>query len=178
MYKPNTTLNAAKQILEGDESLDEGTFHRLPSHVIGNEFYTLTKGVESMFKTLKNGDDLNIKALDRLISILKTIKKEAKAFKTGDKVPLMYEGVNMKIHPKLVKDLSDIASKIIAPTKIVSTSSDEKNGIVILKMNGRPKSFIRQFNKEAKHLLHKEGALVDDGDEWDHDQEVIVCYLK
>lgn len=86
-FRPGSIEEAVATVL----NLTEGTFYRLPSHVVKNELYVLSKAVPAFYNSLKNGGDLDMKELNSIIAKLTAIKKEAKAFKQGDDVPLMYE---------------------------------------------------------------------------------------
>lgn len=70
--------------------INEGSFYRLPGHIIGNELYELKKAFESFYSTQINGNDVNISTLNNLIKMLNNIKKEAKMFSNPEDVPVSY----------------------------------------------------------------------------------------
>ncbi len=66
-------------------------YYRLPKKNIGNELYTATKSLKSLYDYLEKGNDLDVDQLDSIISKLQTIRKNAKQFKTGTKPDPDYE---------------------------------------------------------------------------------------
>lgn len=63
-------------------------FYRLPGHVIGNELYSIVNNLKSIYSSLINGDDFNVKEFNQIISGLQKIKKEAKSFNSENEVPV------------------------------------------------------------------------------------------
>ena len=72
-------VQAAEAVLaEADEY-----YFRLPGNVINNELYVAGKTMQQIIATAKAGDDFDEKAFNKLLSLLRTIKKEVKVFKVG-----------------------------------------------------------------------------------------------
>lgn len=57
------------------EIVIEDVFHRLPDRVINNEFRSLHKGIESMYLSLRNGNDFDIKQWKSLENIFLKIDR-------------------------------------------------------------------------------------------------------
>jgi len=66
-------------------------YFRLPGNVINNELYVAGKTMERIISTANAGDDFDEKAFNKLLSLLRTIKKEVKAFKVGTEPPVSYQ---------------------------------------------------------------------------------------
>lgn len=62
-----------------------------PKKNIGNELYTATKSLKSLYDYLEKGNDLDVEQLDSIINKLQTIRKNAKQFKSGTNPDPDYE---------------------------------------------------------------------------------------
>lgn len=85
--KHDPLVQAAQGVLaEADEY-----YFRLPGNVINNELYVAGKTMQQIIATAKAGDDFDEKAFNKLLALLRTIKKEVKAFKVGTEPPVSYQ---------------------------------------------------------------------------------------
>jgi hypothetical protein len=87
-FHTDPLLKAANEVLSEGK---EGTFQRLPGHVINNELYVAKRDFESIVNSLLKDSDYDDKRFLNLISKLQFIRKQAKTFKIGDKIPVAYE---------------------------------------------------------------------------------------
>ena len=73
--------------------INEATFWRINKKDIDKLYISLTS-FKSMYENVKNGNDLQIDSLNRIIKNLQDIKKNAKQFNTGTRqvdVPKEYQ---------------------------------------------------------------------------------------
>jgi hypothetical protein len=90
---PPSAADAYRAILAEQEysSLEEAaSFYRIPSNVIGNELYTVTRDLKMFADSQMNGNDFDVKSFSAIIGKLNKIKSEAKSFKSEDEVPVSY----------------------------------------------------------------------------------------
>ena len=71
--------------------LSEAAFLRLPGHVIANELWAVERDLQTFVSSQKNGNDVNVKQLNRIIKDLQSIKKEVKKFNKPEDVPVSYQ---------------------------------------------------------------------------------------
>ena len=69
----------------GEESIQE-SFYRLPSDVIGNDLYLVSKNLMNFYDSAKAGNDVDPGVLDSIIKKLNEIKKSAKKFNKAEEV--------------------------------------------------------------------------------------------
>ena len=69
---------------------EQASFYRLPSNVVGNELYAVTRDLKMFADSQMNGNDFDVKSFSAIISKLNKIKSEAKLFKSEDEVPVSY----------------------------------------------------------------------------------------
>jgi len=69
---------------------NETSFLRLPGNVINNELYTVQNNLRDFFIRQRNGNDVNLKDLNKMIKDLQNIKKEVKEFNESDEVSVRY----------------------------------------------------------------------------------------
>jgi len=80
-----------------DDLLNEATdelseaFLRLPGHFINNELYGVERDLNTFIKGLQNGNDVNMKELNKIIKILQSAKKEVKKFNKPEEVPVSFQ---------------------------------------------------------------------------------------
>lgn len=80
-----------------DDLLNEATgelseaFLRLPGHFINNELYGVERDLNTFIKGLQNGNDVNMKELNKIIKILQSAKKEVKKFNKPEDVPVSFQ---------------------------------------------------------------------------------------
>jgi predicted acetyltransferase len=98
-----------------EESIKE-SFYRLPKKVISNDLYVLDNRMQQLTSVVSNGSDLDIKALDNIISMLQDVRKSAKKFdKKEDLLGTVYESfVNEAKGFKNTKDFEDFLEEIDA----------------------------------------------------------------
>lgn len=76
-----------------EESIQEA-FYRLPSDVIGNDLYLVSKNLMNFYDSAKAGNDVDPGVLDSIIKKLNEIKKSAKKFNKAEEViGTVYEAV-------------------------------------------------------------------------------------
>jgi hypothetical protein len=98
-----------------EESIKE-SFYRLPKKVISNDMYVIDNRMQQLTSVVSNGSDLDIKALDNIISMLQDVRKSAKKFdKKEDLLGTVYESlVNEAKGFKNTKDFEDFLEEIDA----------------------------------------------------------------
>jgi len=69
---------------------NETSFSRLPGNVINNELYIVQKNLRDFLICQRNGNDVNLKDLNKIIKDLQDIKKEVKEFNESDEVSVKY----------------------------------------------------------------------------------------
>jgi hypothetical protein len=93
--KPDSVFSAARNVLSDDDQPTlveaEDYYFRLPGNVINNELYVAGKTMQQIISTANAGDDFDEKVFNKLLSLLRTIKKEVKAFKVGTEPPVSYQ---------------------------------------------------------------------------------------
>jgi hypothetical protein len=86
---------AMAKYLFKEETLDEAAtgadFYLLPGNVINNELFVVTRNLNNLQQSLRNGNDLDLKGLKSIISGLQDIVRSAKKFKAGDNIPVSYQ---------------------------------------------------------------------------------------
>lgn len=108
--KYSNLIEQSRSILENKEQLNEGSFYRLPGHVIGNEFYRAHDALDSFYKTQINGNDFNEKNFDSIIKMLQAIRKEAKKFNSAEEVPVSYDYKKKKKNESVSEENVDEAT--------------------------------------------------------------------
>jgi len=85
-------MNKEQTTKIANEILASNKFWRLPKKTIGNDVYRLQKNLSSLYKSLSNDNDLDMKQLDGIIKGLQRVKSSAKEFDTSDlrKMPKDY----------------------------------------------------------------------------------------
>jgi len=84
---PETHVELTK---ESVEVVDEA-FKRIPGNMINGELPRAVKGLESILKGLKAGDDFDDKAFNKILASLGDVKRSAKSFKSEDDVSTQYQ---------------------------------------------------------------------------------------
>lgn len=54
--------------------IENADYYRLPKNVVGNELYSVTKELQSLYQSLSNGNDLKPEQLDSIIRTLQSIR--------------------------------------------------------------------------------------------------------
>ena len=113
-----------------DDLLNEATdelseaFLRLPGHFINNELYGVERDLNTFIKGLKNGNDVNMKELNKIIKILQSAKKEVKKFNKPEDVPVSFQ------YKKESIDINEYFSK--ADLKLIDKMYDKKGNLTPL----------------------------------------------
>jgi hypothetical protein len=92
------------------EFVNESTFMRLPKDVIGNDLYSVTNQLKSVYDSLNAGNDFKEQEFDAVIKRLQEIKKQAKKFKDNKEIiGTIYEGYISELHimAQEAKDFND-----------------------------------------------------------------------
>jgi hypothetical protein len=96
-----------------EESIKE-SFYRLPKKVIGNDLYVLDNRMQQLTSAVNNGSDLDIKALDNIISMLQDVRKSAKKFdKKEDLLGTVYESLVNEADIKSDDEFKDYAVNLL-----------------------------------------------------------------
>ena len=70
--------NLIKQIIKeevGKSLTEDKVYHRLSDDVIGNKLYPTQRNLTSLYESLQNGNDLDLKRFDSIIKSLQDIRK-------------------------------------------------------------------------------------------------------
>jgi hypothetical protein len=96
-----------------EESIKE-SFYRLPKKVISNDLYVLDNRMQQLTSAVNNGSDLDIKALDNIISMLQDVRKSAKKFdKKEDLLGTVYESLVNEADIKSDDEFKDYAVNLL-----------------------------------------------------------------
>jgi len=112
-----------------DDLLNEATdelseaFLRLPGHFINNELYGVERDLNTFIKGLQNGNDVNMKELNKIIKILQSAKKEVKKFNKPEDVPVSFQ------YKKESIDINEYFSK--ADLKLIDKMYDKKGNLTL-----------------------------------------------
>lgn len=109
-HKPGSLEESAQRVLLGEnsdnprnilESSPEesdymmpsgGAFYRLPREIIGNELFSLSREMNTFYRSQANGNDFDMGVFDAFIREMQKIKNAVKQFKPKDEVPPSYQG--------------------------------------------------------------------------------------
>jgi len=106
----------------GEESIQE-SFYRLPSDVIGNDLYLVSKNLMNFYDSAKAGNDVDPGVLDSIIKKLNEIKKSAKKFNKAEEVTgTVYEG-EILVFDELGPELEALKKKI---SSLMKSATDKK----------------------------------------------------
>mgnify|MGYP000178683185 CR=1 FL=1 len=99
------------------------SFYRLPSDVIGNDLYMVSKNLMNFYDSAKAGNDVDPGVLDSIIKKLNEIKKSVKKFNKAEEVAgTVYEG-EVNIFDEIGPELEALRSKI---SGLMKKSTDDK----------------------------------------------------
>ena len=90
------------------------SFYRLPSDVIGNDLYLVSKNLMNFYDSAKAGNDVDPGVLDSIIKKLNEIKKSAKKFNKAEEVQgTVYESVIIEgVAKQFDADFNDMVKNI------------------------------------------------------------------
>lgn len=99
------------------------SFYRLPSDVIGNDLYMVSKNLMNFYDSAKTGNDVDPGVLDSIIKKLNNIKKSAKKFNNAEEVTgTVYEG-EILVFDELGPELEAFKKKL---SSLMKSATDKK----------------------------------------------------
>jgi hypothetical protein len=105
---PETKGKRVSKVGEIKESVNEGTFYRLPRKTIENDLWSVAKNVQNFFSRASAGVDCKPEDLDSIIKNLEKIKKQVKKFSGREEVSgTVYESDFFEINEGDVNYTSD-----------------------------------------------------------------------
>lgn len=105
---PETKGKRVSKVGEIKESVNEGTFYRLPRKTIENDLWQVAKDVQNFFSRASAGVDCKLDELDSIIKNLEKIKKQVKKFSDKKEVSgTVYESDFFEINEGDVNYTSD-----------------------------------------------------------------------
>jgi hypothetical protein len=148
---PETKGKRVSKVGEIKESVNEGTFYRLPRKTIENDLWQVAKDVQNFFSRASAGVDCKPEELDSIIKRLEKMKRELKKFSGREEVSgTVYEYVNEAIDEfvpaSLTNEFQDLKKGDIVKIKAIEyTKLGDRSMIECIRPDGKKMDIKKEF---------------------------------
>lgn len=135
---PETKGKRVSKVGEIKESVNEGTFYRLPRKTIENDLWQVAKDVQNFFSRASAGVDCKLDELDSIIKNLEKIKKQVKKFSDKKEViGTVYESIDEFVPATLLDNISNLKKGDIVKVKAIEfTKLGDNDNVECIISNG------------------------------------------
>lgn len=138
------------------ESIQE-SFYRLPSDVIGNDLYLVSKNLMNFYDSAKAGNDVDPGVLDSIIKKLNEIKKSAKKFNKAEEIAGTVYEAEVLVFDEIGSELEALQKKIQSLMKLAT----DKKWVSAL---SAASSALSNVDMKLSQADSKLGAIVTEGE--------------